>query len=131
MTTALNQLTVCHNCKMLADRSYEFYRDQPSMIDHIVRFDNEAERTAFVARFPKWVKVKVYPGRRDYDLGIDTFCVAFRVSLHADGVTGAANETGIKRIRKYAELANDLLIDAKICNSLNGYTHIDEFLAAL
>lgn len=74
-----------------------------------VYFATEAERNAFIATFPKWVKVKPCDlrsgGRLANDYGLVwhgsggnqvSYSADFCVSRLND-VTGAANETGLKR----------------------------------
>lgn len=69
------------------------------------------------AKFPKYVGVKVA-----------TNSLWFEVFFTADGVNKGKNETGVKRVRKFLEIAGPL--DWK-CNALNGYKTLDEFLAAI
>lgn len=69
------------------------------------------------ARFPKYVGVKSA-----------TNSLWFEVHFNADGVNKGRNETGIKRVRKFLELAGEI---NWTCRALNGYKTLEDFLAAI
>lgn len=66
---------------------------------------------------PKFVKIKVA-----------TNSLWFDVHFNADGVNKGANETGIKRLRKFLEIAGSLNWKTQ---ALNSYETLDAFLASL
>lgn len=77
------------------------------------------------ASFPKFVKVK---GQRYLDRdGTIKGYVSFHLGLSADRVTGAVNETGLKRLRKFLGLVEI----EWLANSQNSYPTLAAFTAAL
>jgi hypothetical protein len=75
-------------------------------IDFTKHFATEAEAAAEVARFPKFVKVKQGKQYLGGGPGSVPF-VTIRISLHSGKVTGAANETGVKRIKRFLQIAGE------------------------
>jgi hypothetical protein len=67
-----------------------------------ITFTTNEERDAFVALFPKSVKVVATTLS---GLVIDQPYATIQVALHADAVNGGVNETGIKRLRKFIAVA--------------------------
>jgi hypothetical protein len=59
------------------------------------RFETAEAAAAYVATLPKSLGVKSWKGNK---------IIAFRVSFRQSGVTGSANETGMRRVRRFLEL---------------------------
>lgn len=68
-----------------------------------ITFETQDELQAFIALFPK--SVKVYGTLCTTVAGITLPYASFSVSLGSDEVNQGTNETGIKRIRKFVALA--------------------------
>jgi hypothetical protein len=64
-------------------------------------FATVEERDAYIAARPKMLRLKAATLHSD---GGKRPIVTFDVSFIADGVTGSANETGMKRLRRFLEL---------------------------
>jgi hypothetical protein len=77
-------------------------------IDAMTVFATVEERDAFIALFPKSVKV-VASTLSGYDMETSSSwsapIAAWGVRIDADGVNGGVNETGIKRINKFMAVA--------------------------
>jgi hypothetical protein len=70
-----------------------------------ITFTTNEERDAFVALFPKSVKVVATTTSAASDPIARQPFATMQVSLHADAVNGGVNETGIKRLRKFIAVA--------------------------
>jgi hypothetical protein len=98
---------------------YEHHPELPTTFKALVWAKDwpSIDLATIAARFPKYVGIKVA-----------TNSLWFEVHFNADGVNKGKNEAGIKRLRKFLEIAGPL--DWK-CNALNGYKSLDDFLAAI
>lgn len=70
-----------------------------------ITFDTAEQRDAFVALFPKSVKVIGTTASAASDPIARQPYATMQVALHADAVNGGVNETGIKRLRKFIAVA--------------------------
>lgn len=95
-------------------RSSILFKDKPCMFRAGVEVETQEQAKEIAAKFPKYVKVKV--SRYNY--------VSFYVQFASSGVTGEHNETGIKRLTKFLEIAGDLHWE---CKAGNGYETFEEF----
>jgi len=75
-----------------SDYSYEAY----------ATFSTDEERDAFIAKFPKSVKLWG-TSLRDLD-GKTWSCARFQVVLQSNAVVGEVNEAGLKRLAKFQEV---------------------------
>jgi hypothetical protein len=71
-----------------------------------ITFNTNEERDAFVSLFPKSVKVIGTTTSSASDPIARQPYATMQVALHADAVNGGVNETGIKRLRKFIEVAS-------------------------
>jgi hypothetical protein len=77
--------------------------ENESIFEASAIFTNEADRNDFIAQFPK--SVGVY-GTTLYTLENEIKPIAcIRVVLSANKVSGEVNETGLKRIAKFKQIA--------------------------
>jgi hypothetical protein len=65
-------------------------------------FLTDEERDAFIAKFPKSVRLWATT-LRDLD-GITWACACFKVVLQSNAVVGEVNEAGLKRLAKFQEV---------------------------
>jgi hypothetical protein len=98
---------------------YEHHPELPTTFKALlwVKDHPGVDLETIAAKFPKYVKLKV-----------STNTLWFEVHFNADGVNKGRNETGIKRVRKFLELAGE--INWK-CQALNGYKTLADFLAVI
>lgn len=90
------------------------------------QFESDEMRDAAIARFPKYCRIKPYILVTD---GARLASAGCRIDLTPSNVTGALNETGVKRVRKIvAEIGNEIKWHAPYSNS---YQTMDEALAAI
>lgn len=72
-------------------------------VDFVKYFTTEAEAKAEIAKFPKFVKVGL--GTPYYNCPL--YRVALHVSLISNGVTGAVNETAVKRLKRFLQVIGE------------------------
>ena len=108
-----------YHSKYLGETSHEDHPELPMSFTCYAKFDTREEGAEFIARFPKYVGIKQFRDGNGFH---------FRVTLSADEVNKGVNEAGIKRIRKFIELAGDLGWENPY---RNGYNTVEEFLAAI
>lgn len=94
--------------------SSTYFKDKPSSFSAGFQAETQEQAKEIAAKFPKYVKVKV--SRYNY--------VSFHVLFASSGVTGEQNETGIKRLSKFLEIAGELNWEYKVGN---GYETFEEF----
>lgn len=80
---------------------------QVRAVDFHVFFESPEAAHAYVAGLPKMLRLKTWPKSK---------CVAFRVNFSENGVKGALNETGIKRVKRFLDLCE---VDKEAIDSAN------------
>ncbi len=99
--------------KSLGDHGYTVHYEQVNSFKAHIWTKDEAVKAEIAKRFPKWVNVKV--GSQG---------VFFQVSFYE--VKGnSKNETGIKRVRKFLELAGEIEWHKA---SINCHQSLEQFL---
>src|SRR4051812_40999062 len=109
-----------------ASAFYDMWKDQsaPQGFRASMVVDTPEQAKEIAATFPKFVKVK---GQRYHAEDGMKGLVSFHIGLSADGVTGAVNETGLKRLRRFLDL-----VEVKwLANSKNSYPTLDAFKASV
>lgn len=101
-----------------ATKSYTHHTDRPSTFRARAEFESEEEAKDFAAKLPKYVGLKVSPK------GVVTFYAAFTKNL----ATGERNESSIKRVSKFLEVAE---IEWKTSGAINIYASVDDFLRSI
>jgi hypothetical protein len=72
-------------------------------VDFVKYFATQAEAQAEIARFPKFVKVGLGTPYHNSPL----YRVCLHVSLVSNGITGAVNETAVKRLKRFLQIAGE------------------------
>lgn len=103
----------------------------PSHAQMSVKFDSEAERDAFLARFPKWVGVK---GSRlqAWSEGAPTFTPIAQLHVDFRSKKGnEVNEQGIKRFARVLAERNDSEVPFVKAHAVNSFDTLEDALAAI
>lgn len=94
----------------------------------IANFNTDAERDAYLAKFPKWVGVKAttlsYPVDGVYRTDP---AISFRADFY-EKQDNPKNENGAKRVRRFLDLAGEVVYNK--CYS-NSYDTLEQAIAAL
>lgn len=98
--------------------AYEHFQDQPRSFAVTAKFETAEEAAAFVARFPKFVGLK-----------LSRNVAHMSVALSDNNVNKGKNEAGIKRIRKFLELAGTVTWRGQF--AINAYATQSAFESAL
>ena len=105
-------VSACYEATYKGNQEYEHHPEKPTMFHAWAKIKNPAE---VAAQFPRYVGVKA---GTDY--------LSFRVKFYPNEVKKGKNETGIKRIRKFLEIAQISNVEAMCVNS---YKTLEDFLS--
>lgn len=93
------------------------FKNEPTMFRAGFRAVSVGHGNEIAAQFPKFVNVKVNK---------TTGYVSFYVTLYANGINDGKNEAGIKRIKRFLEIAGELEWKKPAVNS---YESLEDFKA--
>lgn len=82
-----------------------FKKENSSFVDYSIWFNTDEELDNFVAKFPKYVRIIKTRGFDQTRQGGYPIA-AFVVDLESNGIAGEVNETGLKRLAKFREIAD-------------------------
>lgn len=108
----------------LGNGEYDHHPERPMFFDAAMPCVDRDEAEKVVAQFPKYVNMKIrrYLGAPGFD-----HIVVIRINFTADGVNDGKNETGLKRLNKFLEIAGNLKWKSQ---SVNTYETLEDFINA-
>ena len=108
--------------KLESDR---FDNDNPHSFNACITCANRADADKIVALFPKFVNVRVGTYYR-----MEMTTVSLQVEIGASKVNKGANETGVKRIKRFVAVcrANDIVLDKLYCAGNSSEFTVDAWM---
>ena len=108
----------CYHSEYLGKDNYKHFPEQPTSFRAFAQAVSVGHAKEITAKFPKFVNVKVH----------NNGSISFYVTLYATGVNDGKNEAGIKRIKRFLEIAGD--VEWKV-PALNSYKTLEDFTKIL